>query len=152
MVARRSASWDDAAGVAAQAEALRRRLERLASGNAAAYAAATTTLEGRHTIDPRDRDRRIKDALQDAVIVLLAIGEASVDVACVAALTATHGDARVQADAVVAASASCAATRATAHLVSVNLGTAEGDPRLREARRFAEQAASHAGRAERLSQ
>ena len=57
-----------------------------------------------------------------------------------AALLAQDGDPRVHADALAAAVLAAAAARGAVALVSVNLTSFEGDPRVAEAERLAESA------------
>lgn len=141
--------WPDAGGAIAQAEALRARLPGLAASNADAYNAARALLlrtgaDREHHGAPAapsagpepDREelrRRLDTALATAAEVPLLIAEAASEVAEVAGWAAGHVNADVRADAVVAVTLAEAATRAAAHLVSINLGTRPDDERARRA-------------------
>ena len=134
--ARRSAdSWPEAAGVAAQARSLAARCLELAESDSRAFAAALQALGDRTEIDVR---------LDQAVVVLLAVGEVATDVAELAARTAEHCDGTFRGDAVSAALLAEAAAHGAAALVAGTLTVAEGDPRLIRARRSADAATAAA--------
>jgi formiminotetrahydrofolate cyclodeaminase len=68
----------------------------------------------------------------------LAIAEAALDVASLAAELAERGNPNLRGDAATAALLSEAAVRATANFVEINLGTREGDQRIERARELVE--------------
>jgi formiminotetrahydrofolate cyclodeaminase len=148
MAARSSvASWADARAAVAQAESLRARAGRLAEEDAEALEAFLAARQA--TAEPRReaRDFNLGQALDRAADVPLAIAEAACDVAQLAAYVADHCEGDVRADAASAAALAFGAARAAAHLVEVNLATAEGDVRVVSARnlvRAAEEAADAA--------
>jgi formiminotetrahydrofolate cyclodeaminase len=140
--ARRSTDWEDAKGVAAQAQALRSRVERLAEANMDAYLHALELID-----DAREdggRDDLIGQALDTAAELPLAIAECAYDVALLGAEDAVRGGAE---DACAAASLAEAAARASAGLVAVNLISLPGDERVEHARRLADAATDAARRA-----
>ena len=148
MVARASTEWDDAKGVAAQAEALRKRAAKLAHANASAYAEALTAFRLPDELDEEQRDIALGRALARAAEVPLAVAAAAGDAAELAALIARDGEPSMRGDVVAASTLSAAAARAAAVLVAVNLGVTEDDPRLAAARDIVEAAARAAVRAE----
>jgi len=142
MVARSSrGSWGDAAGVAAQAIELAERCPRLAHDDARAWEAAFATLrsaveKGEDESDaPGDErgDFQLGTLLASSADLPVVIAETGADVAVLAALAARLGEGALRADAAAAAILAQAGTRVGAHLVSVNLGTREGDERMRRA-------------------
>lgn len=142
MVARSStASWPDAAGVAAQAERLEARARRLTEEGSAAFAAALDALRPHGT--ERPDSWKLGTAMSAAIEPPLQTAELAADVAILAALAGREGDLDVRADAVVAATLAAAAGRAAAHLVEVNLLVTENHEELSRAR----QAAAAAGAA-----
>jgi len=136
-VARRSGpEWDEAAGAAAQAEALARRAIRLGESNAVLYRAALAALEGVLPSDrPETRDYLLGSAVARAARTPLAIAECAADAATFAVYVADHAPGAAAADAIAAAAVAAGAARAAAHLVEVNLATVDGDERLAAARR-----------------
>ena len=66
--------------------------------------------------------------------MLFRSAEAALDVATLAAELAERGNPNLRGDAATAALLAEAAVRATANLVEINLGTREGDERLKRAR------------------
>jgi formiminotetrahydrofolate cyclodeaminase len=130
--------WDDAAGAVAQAESLRTRVLPLADEDAKAYESVLEALRLPPDIGPDRRDEALGAALSLAADVPLAIAEAALDVATLAAELAERGNPNLRGDAVTAALLAEAAVRATANLVEINLGTREGDARLDRAREFVE--------------
>ena len=68
----------------------------------------------------------------------LAIAEAALDVASLAAELVERGNPNIRGDAATAVLLSEAAVRATANLVEINLGTREGDERIERARGLVE--------------
>jgi formiminotetrahydrofolate cyclodeaminase len=142
-----SGSWAEAAGAIAQADSLRARSSRLAQEDAEAvelvFAARAADAEQR----PESRDFRLGQALGRAADVPLAIAEAACDVAQLAAHVTDHCQGDVRADAASAAVLAHGAARAAAHLVEVNLATAEGDPRVARARNLVRAAGAAADEA-----
>ena len=132
MGARRSPTWDDAIGVAAQARAIRRRTVPLVQADADAYAAslaALASIESIHDAPGAERDEAIASALAGAADVALAIARAGTDTAFLAELVADRGEPSGRDDAQAAAVLAEAGTRVAAALVAANLVTAEGDDR-----------------------
>lgn len=143
--ARRSPDWEDAKGVAAQAQALRARVERLAEANEEAYLEALALIEG--ASEDGGRDAAIGKALDTAAELPLAIAECAYDVALLGAETAEHAVRGGAEDACAAALLAEAAARAVAGLVAVNLISRPGDERVDHARRLADAATDAAKRA-----
>jgi formiminotetrahydrofolate cyclodeaminase len=143
--ARRSPDWEDAKGVAAQAQALRGRVERLAEANQDAYLHALDLIEGAR--EDGGRDDLIGEALDTAAELPLAIAECAYDVALLGAEAAEHAVRGGAEDACAAASLAEAAARAVAGLVAVNLISLPGDERVEHARRLADAATDAARRA-----
>jgi methenyltetrahydrofolate cyclohydrolase len=133
-----SEQWEDAAGAVAQAEALRARLLPLADEDASAYENFLLARRMSQEVESEVRDAAIGDALSRAADVPLAIAEASLDVASLAAELAEHGNPNLRGDAATAALLAEAAVRATANLVEINLATREGDERIAHARELVE--------------
>jgi formiminotetrahydrofolate cyclodeaminase len=121
LVARVSADWPEAPGIAAQASALGDRALALADDDHRAYARAMEELA-----EP-DRDATLGAALRRAAEVPLHIAETAADVTLLAALAARDGSATVRADAWAAAALAEAATTSAARLVHVNLATRPAD-------------------------
>ena len=148
MAARASTeSWDEAAGVAAQADVLRARAAPLAQVDADAYDRALAVRDGAASLPADKRDWEIGTAFADAAEAPLEIARAAADVAELAAWVAASGEPRVRADAIAAATLAAAAARAAVTLVEVNLTALAGDPRVVKAEglaRAAEDAASRA--------
>ena len=135
MVARSSRdSWDEAAGVAAQAQAIRDRAVKLAQSDERVWAQALEALReaGSSEGDAR-RDFRLEQKLERAAAVPLEIAALGADAAALAALSAARGDGAFRADAAAAAALAAGGARAAAHLVLVNLGVRSDDPRLAQA-------------------
>ena len=130
--------WEDADGVVAQAESLRTKVLPLADEDAKAYESVLEALRLPPDIGPDRRDEALGTALSLAADVPLAIAEAALDVATLAAELVERGNPNLRGDAVTAALLAEAAVRATANLVEINLGTREGDARLERAREFVE--------------
>lgn len=149
MVARASLdSWEEAAGVAAQAQALAERAAALADRDAAAWEEALAALRaagaGRRQ-DPR-RDFRLEQALEQAAAAPLEIAALAADAAALSALAGERGDPTYRADAAAAAALAAGGARAAAHLVEINLGVRPEDERLARARACADAAAAAAER------
>jgi len=134
--------WEDAAGAVAQAEALKARLLPLADEDARAYETVLLALRMPRDVDvdvdDDVRDAAIGDSLSRATDVPLAIAEASLDVATLAAELAERGNPNLHGDAAAAVFLADAAVRASANLVEINLATREGDERLERARELVE--------------
>jgi formiminotetrahydrofolate cyclodeaminase len=140
-------SWDGAAGVAAQADALRARAAPLAQLDADVLDSALAVRDGAAALSPEKRDWEIGKAFAAAAEPPLEIARAAADVAELAAEVAVSGDPRVRADAVAAATLAAAAARAAVTIVGVNLTSVEGDPRVAEAERLARSAEDALARA-----
>jgi formiminotetrahydrofolate cyclodeaminase len=143
--ARRSGEWEDAKGVAAQAQALRSRVERLAEANEEAYLEALALIEG--ASEDGTRDDAIGRALDTAAELPLAIAECAYDVALLGVEAAEHAVRGGAEDACAASVLAEAAARAAAGLVAVNLISLPGDERVEHARRLADAATDAARRA-----
>jgi formiminotetrahydrofolate cyclodeaminase len=129
MAARLAPDWDEARGVAAQADALRVRAGRLAQLDAEAYGAVLELREAPPDERPGDRDFRLGGAFSHAADVPLEIASLAEDVAELAAIVADASAHAPRADAAGAAVLAAAAARSAASLVTINLAVAEGDPR-----------------------
>jgi formiminotetrahydrofolate cyclodeaminase len=136
--------WAEANTTVAQAEALRRRAERLARDDAAALEDVLATRA--NPVDPRPeaRDFQLGRMLERAADIPLAIAETACDVAMLAAHAAERGDPEVRADAAAAARLAHGAAGAAAHLVEVNLAAAADDRRVQRAQAIVERAAAAA--------
>ena len=130
--------WEDAGGAVAQAEALRTRVLPLADQDAEAYETVLEALRLPPDIGPDRRDEALGAALSRAADVPLEIAEVALDVVTLAAELAERGNPNLRGDAATAALLAEAAVRATANLVEINLGTREGDERLKRARELTE--------------
>ena len=147
MVARKSAgSWEDSAGVAAQALSLQAKAAPLALADAEVWEQALDALEVARA-DERPSNGELEAKLDLSCVVPLEIAEAAADTASLAALAAELGDGTYRADAAAAAVLAAAGARAAAHLVSVNLTVSDGDARLVRARASEQVAADAAARA-----
>ncbi|MFN2470933.1 MAG: cyclodeaminase/cyclohydrolase family protein [Gaiellaceae bacterium] len=147
MVARASVDWDEAGGVVAQADTLRRRAVPLAAANAEAWEAALAALALPERLEPEVRSAAIRDALARAADLPLNIAATAADVALLAEHAVERGEPALRSDAAVAAVLAHGAARACAHLVAVNLTTTGDDERVRRGRALAETAAGAAARA-----
>ena len=151
--ARRSVdSWEEAAGVSAQATAFRRHAIRLAQEDLEAHVAASDALEAalRDKETRRAGDTPLAPALAQAADLPLEIAEVAADVASLAALAAEHLSPDRRADAAGAARLAAGAVGAAAHLIDVNLSTGPEDERLVRARQLrvaADAASDRAGEA-----
>ena len=148
MAARASTgSWPEAAGVAAQAEALRDRAAPLAELNAAAYADALELLDDDLAPEqPERRDFRLGTALSRAAALPLDIAEAAADVAELGVLVVERAEESRRADAVAAVLLADAAANVGAQLVRVNLATQPEDERVARAGTLVDATAAAAGR------
>ena len=144
MTASASSEWDEAKGIAAQAERLRDRLTGLAESDAEAYELSLAALSDRGAAPDERRDFVLGTALQRAADPPLAIAETCCDVAELASSAAAHGAPHLQPDAQVAAALAAAASMGAARLVEVNLAITPQDERVRRARAAAERAAAAA--------
>lgn len=136
MAARSSPGWEKAAGVAAQAQALRARVTPLALADSEAYADVLDTLA------PTADDSRLNlaAALTRASELPLAIAEAAADMTTLAAYTVGRCDASVRGEALVAVALAEAAARAGARLVEINLAATTHGPHRERARRAVREA------------
>jgi methenyltetrahydrofolate cyclohydrolase len=130
--------WEDAAGAVAQAEALRARVLPLADEDARAYESFLLARRMSKDFDPQVRDAAIGEALSRAADLPLAIAEAALDVASLAAELVERGNPNLHGDAATAVLLSESAVRATANFVEINLATREGDERIERARELVE--------------
>jgi formiminotetrahydrofolate cyclodeaminase len=138
MAARVSArSWDEAGGVAAQADALRARVAPLAQLDADMFDQALAVRDGSAALPPEKRDWEIGKAFAAAAEPPLEIARVAADVAELAAAVAVSGEARVRPDAIAAATLAAAAARAAVTIVEANLTAIQGDPRIDEAAQLA---------------
>jgi formiminotetrahydrofolate cyclodeaminase len=141
MAARISTDWDESEGVAAQAEALRRRAAPLAHADGQAYA---DVLRLRRE---RAGDAELGRAFDRAADLPLLIAEVGADVAELAAHAAPRVSPSLTGDTAAAALLAGAGAEIAAQLVAINLATAQGDHRVTRARELAAAAARAAGRA-----
>ena len=142
MAARLSAeSWEDASGVAAQAESLRERAAALADEDAEVYERA---LEAR-AAQPEDKQERRDWALGRATAAAaeppLALARLAADLAELCRAASERVEPRVRADVVAAAALAAGVARGARELVAVNLTALPDDPRVAEADRLAAEAA-----------
>jgi len=141
MAARASADfWEDAGGVAAQAEMLRARAAPLAQVDAETYERALAVRDDHAELDEERRDWEIGRAFAAAAEPPLQIARVAADIAELAQEVASRADQRLRPDALAAAALASAVARACAELVAVNLTATEDDPRVREAHSHAEAA------------
>ena len=151
MSARRSKqAWPGAGSAAGQADVLRSRASALIAESAGAYERAVAALE-RPGEDPEasaeQRDWQLGLALQRAAQAPLRCAQIAADVAELAAEVAEHAEASSRADAVAGCVLAEASARIGAHLVEINLVTAEDDVRLTQACAATERAARSRERA-----
>jgi formiminotetrahydrofolate cyclodeaminase len=137
MAARLSpASWADATGVAAQAEALRERAVQLVDDDAEAYQRA---LEARDAADatarPEQRDWALGRVTAAAAEPPLALARLAADLGVLCAAAGTRVEPRVHADVAAAAALAAAVARGARELVAVNLTALPDDVRVEEANR-----------------
>jgi formiminotetrahydrofolate cyclodeaminase len=140
-------SWDAAAGIAAQADALLARAAPLAQLDADVLDKALAVRDGAAALSSEKRDWEIGKAFAAAAEPPLEIARAAADVAELGAEVALSGDPRVRADAIAATTLAAAAARAVVTIVQVNLTSVEGDPRVAEAQRLARAAEDAVARA-----
>jgi formiminotetrahydrofolate cyclodeaminase len=134
--------WPEAPGVIAQALSLQERLAELAQADADVYAESLEALAAKPEAADERRDFELGRALDRAARAPLAIAERAHDVALLAAHAAEHVRLDIQPDAQAAGELAAAAASAAARLVEVNLTATEDDPRVRQARRAAHDAAA----------
>jgi formiminotetrahydrofolate cyclodeaminase len=147
-VARGSAQgWDGAMGAIGQSRTLARRLERLATADAKAFADAQAQLRRGAEASGAEHDYRLGAALERAAEIPAAVAAASADVAELAAEAVAHAAAEHRADAAVASALAAGAASAAEHLVRVNLTTGAGSPLLVAATAATARAFAAAGRA-----
>ena len=148
MAARASSeSWDEAGGVAAQADALRYRAAPLAQLDADVYDRALAIRDGAAALPAEKCDWEIGKAFIAAAEPPLEIARVAVDVAELAESVARAGEPRVRPDAVAAAVLAAAVARAAVSLVEANLTALDGDARVAEAEQLAHAAEHAAARA-----
>ncbi len=130
-------SWTDAAGVAAQAEALRERAVLLADEDAEAYRRA---LEARAAADetakPEQRDWALGRVTAAAAEPPLALARLAADLTELCAAAGSRVEPRVHADVAAAAALASAVARGARELVAANLTALPGDTRVEEADRL----------------
>ncbi len=134
-------SWPEAAGIAAQAEALRDRAAPLAQLDADEYERALRTRADAGDETVERRDYALGRAYARAAEPPLQIAATATDVAVLAVVVAQNGDSSLRADAVAAAVLAAGSARAAAELVAVNLTASADDERVTRAARLAEEAA-----------
>ena len=130
-------SWTDAAGVAAQAEALRERAVLLVDEDADAYRRA---LEARAAADskarPEQRDWALGQVTAAAAEPPLALARLAADLAELCAAAGERVEPRVHADVAAAGALAAAVARGARELVATNLTAVAGDARVEEADRL----------------
>lgn len=146
MVARGSASWEDGAGVAARARALRASLTALGTDDTVAFAQVLVAMRDRSGTTEQ-RSHALGKALLRAAEVPLEIGVAAAEVAEIATVAALEGAPHLRPDASAAAALAGAAARAATHLVEINLAILPGNSHSESAARLAASAAAARARA-----
>lgn len=130
-------SWADAAGVAAQAEALRERAAQLVDEDAEAYRQA---LDAREALDetakPEQRDWALGRITSAAAEPPLALARLAGDLGALCAAAGARVEPRVHADVAAAAALAAAVARGARELVAANLTALPGDERIEEADRL----------------
>jgi len=147
MVARASSrSWAEAPGIAAQALTILERVGPLARVDAEAWQDAVAALRGsaEEAEDSGRRNFALERKLERAAAVPLEIAELAADAAALATVAGERGDGAYRADAAAAAALAAGAAAAAAHLVEINLGVRDDDPRLGRARACEQAAADSA--------
>jgi formiminotetrahydrofolate cyclodeaminase len=134
-------------GLVAQAEMLRKRTAPLAQLDADTYEQALVARDGARELPAERRDYEIGRAFARAAEPPLEIARAAADVAELAEELARGGDPRIRADAIAAAALAAGAARGAVAMVAVNLTAVEDDPRVGEAKKYAERAETSAHRA-----
>jgi len=137
------ATWIEAGGAIAHAEALRMQTQALIDRDARAYHEASAVLAhdersarrgvampaGTEMPDDDDRERIVAEALVQAADLALAIAAAASEIAQLAAQVARQCPKAVRPDALTAVALAEAAACASAHLVAINRKLADDDPR-----------------------
>jgi methenyltetrahydrofolate cyclohydrolase len=139
--------WAEAAGITAQAEALRDRAAPLAQLDAEAYEAALRSVNHSGEEAGDRRDYAVGRAYAQAAEPPLRIVEAAADVAELSVAVARSCDPSLRADAAAAGVLAAAAARAAAELVAVNLTYSADDERVMRVRKLARDAARSADEA-----
>jgi methenyltetrahydrofolate cyclohydrolase len=131
-------------GLAARADALRRRVAPLAEADAESYG---RVLAAYREPDSETRRERASDALSGAADVPLAVAEVGSEVAGIAARLVEEGNPNLEGDAIAALLLAEAGVRAATVLVEINLSSANmEDDRLGRANELVDKAASTARR------
>ena len=136
-----TAAWEDAAGVAAQAWALRERAAALVQEDADAYRQALDARRAAAGRSPEQRDFEVGRAFAAAAQPPLELARIAADVADLARLVRAHGEQRVAPDAEAALALAAAVARGARELVAANLTALPADERVAEADRLAAAAA-----------
>jgi formiminotetrahydrofolate cyclodeaminase len=129
-------------GLAARADAARRRVAPLARIDAESYGRVLDAYR-----EPETRRERVSDALSGAADVPLAIAEVGNEVAGIAARLVEEGNPNLEGDAIAAVLLAEAGVRAATVLVEINLSSANvDDGRLARANELVDKTASTARR------
>jgi formiminotetrahydrofolate cyclodeaminase len=132
-------------GLAARADALRRRVAPLAEADAESYG---RVLAAYREPDSETRRERASDALSGAADVPLAVAEVGSEVAGIAARLVEEGNPNLEGDAIAALLLAEAGVRAATVLVEINLSSANmEDDRLGRANELADETAAIVRRA-----
>ena len=132
-------------GLAARADALRRRVAPLAEADAESYG---RVLAAYREPDSETRRERASDALSGAADVPLAVAEVGSEVAGIAARLVEEGNPNLEGDAIAALLLAEAGVRAVTVLVEINLSSANvEDERLGRANRLVDMTAATVRRA-----
>ncbi len=137
------ATWIEAGGAIAHAEALRMQTQALIDQDARAYHEASAVLAhdersarrgvampaGTEMLADDDRERIVAEALVQAADLALAIAAAASEIAQLAAQVARQCPKQMRPDALTAVALAEAAACASAHLVAINRKLADDDPR-----------------------
>jgi formiminotetrahydrofolate cyclodeaminase len=126
-----SRHWDGAAGALERAHVLRVASFGLIEEDAQAYIAFVEAVRSQEDVET---------AHARTVDVPLRMTRAAAEVTELAVQLANHGNPKLRADAVVAATLAAAAAESGALLISVNVGDVAGDARLAAARQLARKA------------
>jgi methenyltetrahydrofolate cyclohydrolase len=130
-------SWADAAGVAAQAEALLDRAMQLVDEDADAYRRALEArAEADETAKPEQRDWTLGRITAAAAEPPLALARLAADLGVLCAEAGARVEPRVHADVAAAAALAVAVARGARALVAANLTALPSDMRVEEADRL----------------
>src|SRR5215204_3823409 len=130
-------------GLAARADALRRRAEPLATADAESYRRVLDAYRLPREPDPETRRERVRDALSGAADVPLAVAEVGSEVAGIAARLVEEGNPNLEGDTMTAVLLADAGVRAAAALAEINLSSANmEDDRLGRANEVVEETAA----------